>query len=198
GNRSDLAIGQDHARDRRVAKLAGPGTHLGMQLRCCEHLLAQVGGGVDQEPVLAVGTDGDRGLGAPEFGMIVSCGPADLASTVPLWNTAACCSPQDDDAKHDPSPGTASGTASGTPGKHKGGLRFASVPPRKGRISPEGPPASTDEIVAADYLRAAQAYMLISMPTGTSTIFGAFQAIMALLLETGQTARNWTNLRPVR
>jgi hypothetical protein len=28
-----------------------------------------------------------------------------------------------------------------------------------------------------DYLRAAQAYMLISMPTGTSTIFGVFQAI---------------------
>jgi hypothetical protein len=27
------------------------------------------------------------------------------------------------------------------------------------------------------YLRAAHAYMLISMPTGTSTIFGAFQAI---------------------
>jgi hypothetical protein len=26
-------------------------------------------------------------------------------------------------------------------------------------------------------LRAAQAYMLISMPTGTSTIFGFFQAI---------------------
>jgi hypothetical protein len=25
--------------------------------------------------------------------------------------------------------------------------------------------------------------MLISMPTGTSTIFGAFQAILALLLE---------------
>jgi hypothetical protein len=29
----------------------------------------------------------------------------------------------------------------------------------------------------AAYLRAAQAYILISMPTGTSTIFGAFQAI---------------------
>jgi hypothetical protein len=29
----------------------------------------------------------------------------------------------------------------------------------------------------AVYLRAAQAYILISMPTGTSTIFGAFQAI---------------------
>jgi hypothetical protein len=28
-----------------------------------------------------------------------------------------------------------------------------------------------------DYFRAAQAYMLISMPTGTSTIFGVFQAI---------------------
>jgi hypothetical protein len=35
------------------------------------------------------------------------------------------------------------------------------------------PGQSTD----AAYLRAAQAYMLISMPTGTSTIFGAFQAI---------------------
>jgi hypothetical protein len=29
----------------------------------------------------------------------------------------------------------------------------------------------------AVYLRAAQAYMLISMPTGTSTIFGVFQLI---------------------
>jgi hypothetical protein len=36
-------------------------------------------------------------------------------------------------------------------------------------------------LFAAAYLRAAQAYMLISMPTGTSTIFGAFQAILALL-----------------
>jgi hypothetical protein len=33
------------------------------------------------------------------------------------------------------------------------------------------------DITPAIYLRAAQAYMLISMPTGTSTIFGAFQAI---------------------
>src|SRR5206468_12479186 len=30
------------------------------------------------------------------------------------------------------------------------------------------------------YLRKAQAYMLISMPTDTSTIFGAFQAIRGL------------------
>ena len=41
--------------------------------------------------------------------------------------------------------------------------------------------------VATAYLRAAQAYMLISMPTGTSTIFGVFQAILALLQETGRT-----------
>jgi hypothetical protein len=33
------------------------------------------------------------------------------------------------------------------------------------------------------YLRAAHAYMLISMPTGTSTIFGVFQAILALLVK---------------
>ena len=32
----------------------------------------------------------------------------------------------------------------------------------------------------AIYLRAAQAYMLISMPTGTSTIFGVFQVILNL------------------
>jgi hypothetical protein len=36
-------------------------------------------------------------------------------------------------------------------------------------------------LFAAAYLRAAQAYMLISMPTGTSTILGAFQAIWVLL-----------------
>jgi hypothetical protein len=32
-------------------------------------------------------------------------------------------------------------------------------------------------VPCADYLRAAQAYMLISMPTGTSTIFGVFHVI---------------------
>jgi hypothetical protein len=40
------------------------------------------------------------------------------------------------------------------------------------RLSPE-PGRSFDAV----YLRAAQAYMLISMPTGTSTIFGVFQVI---------------------
>jgi hypothetical protein len=37
------------------------------------------------------------------------------------------------------------------------------------------------EIVAGNYLRAAHAYMLISMPTDTSVILGVFQAILALL-----------------
>jgi hypothetical protein len=38
-------------------------------------------------------------------------------------------------------------------------------------------------VVSTAYLRAAHAYMLISMPTGTSTILGVFQAILALLLK---------------
>jgi hypothetical protein len=40
---------------------------------------------------------------------------------------------------------------------------------------------------ACAYLGVAHIYMLISMPTGTSTIFGAFQAIWALpFIETGR------------
>jgi hypothetical protein len=46
-------------------------------------------------------------------------------------------------------------------------------------------------VSAIAYLRAAQAYILISMPTGTSTIFGAFQAILALLQKRDK-------LRPLR
>ena len=37
-----------------------------------------------------------------------------------------------------------------------------------------------------DYLRVALTYMLISMPHGTSTIFGVFQAILALLAKPGE------------
>src|SRR6185312_6916223 len=46
-------------------------------------------------------------------------------------------------------------------------------------------------MVRAAYLRVALTYMLISMPHGTSTIFGAFQAILALLA-------NGTNFTPSR
>jgi hypothetical protein len=47
-------------------------------------------------------------------------------------------------------------------------------------------------VIATSYLRAAQAYMLISIPTGTSTIFGVFQAIFHLLFarERQVTARD--------
>jgi hypothetical protein len=52
--------------------------------------------------------------------------------------------------------------------------------------------------VANGYLRAAQAYMLISMPTGTSTIFGVFQAISAFLPEQdgGLPYRNKDRITP--
>jgi hypothetical protein len=50
------------------------------------------------------------------------------------------------------------------------------------RVTPQVHLTLKREAIAAAYLRAAHAYMLISMPTGTSTIFGVFQAIMALLL----------------
>jgi hypothetical protein len=62
------------------------------------------------------------------------------------------------------------------------GLYFSSAP----QIQAKGTPASVQkqekfpnraERPKAHYLRAAQAYMLISMPTDTSTIFGAFQVI---------------------
>jgi hypothetical protein len=49
-------------------------------------------------------------------------------------------------------------------------------------VTPEGPPAVKRDADVAAYLRAAHAYMLISMPTGTSTILGVFQAILALLV----------------
>ena len=71
-DRVDLAIGQDHARDRAVTQLSC----LGMKLRRRDQLLAQVGRGVDQEPVRAVGADRDRGLGALQFGMFASRFPA--------------------------------------------------------------------------------------------------------------------------
>jgi hypothetical protein len=58
----------------------------------------------------------------------------------------------------------------------------AAVPPGACLGSEAKPASRTGQIVCfAAYLRAAQAYMLISMPTDTSTIFGAFQAIRTSL-----------------
>jgi hypothetical protein len=45
------------------------------------------------------------------------------------------------------------------------------------KVKREAPILGAAKRLGRDYLRAAQAYMLISMPTGTSTIFGVFQAI---------------------
>ena len=47
--------------------------------------------------------------------------------------------------------------------------------------------AGAGQTVRRAYLRAAQAYMLISMPTGTSTIFGVFQLIRFLPSSAGTT-----------
>jgi len=51
------------------------------------------------------------------------------------------------------------------------------------QIQQKAPPLLTGLCLAvrAAYLRVAHIYMLISIPTDTSTIFGAFQAILALL-----------------
>jgi len=47
--------------------------------------------------------------------------------------------------------------------------------------------------IASVYLREAQAYMLISMPTCTSTIFGVFQVIGGLPLVLARCSRRrWT------
>src|SRR6266545_6413904 len=78
---------------------------LGMKLRRMDQLLAQVGGGVDEIPVCAVSAERDGSLRGLQFRMFASCGPAHLAAAIPLRYAAARRSAQDDDAKHDPSPG---------------------------------------------------------------------------------------------
>ena len=50
----------------------------------------------------------------------------------------------------------------------------------------------------AAYLRVAHIYMLISMPTGTSTIFGAFQAIFCSPFEPGRTPPLLTKLLRIK
>src|SRR6266446_1208718 len=76
-----------------------------MKLRRRDQLLAQVRRRVDEIPVGAVGAEGDRSLGALQFGIVASCFPAHRTSAIPLRNAATCRGAQDDDAKHDPSPG---------------------------------------------------------------------------------------------
>jgi hypothetical protein len=59
--------------------------------------------------------------------------------------------------------------------------------PGEGHIAPAGPPCvKLHVVIGRDYLRTALTYMLISMPHGTSTIFGAFQAIFGAPCKTGR------------
>src|SRR3981189_31403 len=99
GYRVDLAVGQDHARDRAVAELA----IFGMKLRRRSQLLAQIGRGIDEIPGLGVAAYRNRGLGASEFGIFASRLPANRTSAIPLRNSASRRGAQDDDAKHGPS-----------------------------------------------------------------------------------------------
>ncbi len=84
-----------------MTKLPG----FGMKLRCRDQLLAQIGRSVDQKPVVAVGADRDRSLGALKFGLFGSRFQANRTSAIPLRNATTRRGAQDDDAKHDPSPG---------------------------------------------------------------------------------------------
>src|SRR5215469_818734 len=103
--------------------------------------------------------------------MFTSGGPAHRASAIPLRNSAACSGAQDDDAKHDPSPGNLDTRKVDTGCDTFPRFRNVSRPHVHLHRDVKRSPAA--------YLRAAHAYMLISMPTGTSAILGAFQAILA-------------------
>src|SRR3954464_9071988 len=114
--------------------------------------------------------------------MFASRCSAHRTSAVPLRNATTRRGAQDDDAKHDPS----------SPGDPSLNLQKHEVDPdvraqlRDRRSATPGPPALVILSLAA-YLRVAHIYILISMPTGTSTIFGAFQAIWLSFFETGRT-----------
>jgi hypothetical protein len=152
-----------------------------MKLRRRDQLLAQIGRRIDQKPVIAIGADRNRSLGAPEFGMFGSRRQANRTSAIPLRNTTTGRGAQDDDAKHDPSPGDS---------RYFEGGRHHDHDPMIGNVSRlEVHLKVKRKAVALAYLRAAHAYMLISMPTGTSTIFGVFQAIWALSFSTFSAGR---------
>src|SRR5438552_11628353 len=76
-----------------------------MKPRRRDQLLAQIGRRIDQKPVTAIGADRNRSLGALKFGMFGSRRQANRTSAIPLRNTTTGRGAQDDDAKHDPSPG---------------------------------------------------------------------------------------------
>ena len=114
----------------------------------------------------------------PEYsalGIPGRCRLAKRTETIPLRNTAAANGHPDRREKHcSPEPQTSEQKIRRWP------PLLCSVP-EPGAFTTGNPPPWKCEAVVSAYLRAAQAYMLISMPTGTSTIFGVFQAISDLL-----------------
>src|ERR1700742_4816786 len=76
-----------------------------MKLRRRGQLLPQIRRGIDQEPVVAVGADGNRSLRALKFWVLGSRGLTHRTAAIPLRNATTCRGAQDDDAQHDPSPG---------------------------------------------------------------------------------------------
>src|SRR5690606_36433546 len=98
----DFAIGEDDAGDGRMAQMAGAGMQRGGR----GDLLAQVGRGVDEEPVLAIGADGGRGHVGGEVGPAVARIGAIGAAAVPLRNAAACRGTEYDNPDHEPETAT--------------------------------------------------------------------------------------------
>ena len=122
-----------------------------------------------------VGADRNRSLRALQSGVFSPRCLANRTTAIPLRDPAARGGSQNDDAKHYASPGVSSISEVAADATRR---------PRIGNVvAGYGPPPSKCRTIAGAYLRAAQAYMLISMPTGTSTIFGVFQDITGLLLE---------------
>ena len=106
GDCVDFAIGEDHARYGRMALQA----RLGPQRRGIGNLLAQIGRGVDQKPVLAVGTDGDRSLVAADIELARARITAVVAAAIPLRHAAACRGTEYEDFSHSGKPRQAKST----------------------------------------------------------------------------------------
>ena len=94
----------------------------------------------------------------------------------------------------------------GAEGACSGASRFVRSSPllsRRRRRTPAAARYRVCEFSRADrfdtfYLRAAQAYMLISMPTGTSTILGVFQVIAFLPTSLARTSRRGRTYKDAR
>ncbi len=101
-DRVDLAIGQDHARDRRMAQRAWPGDEAAA---CAISCWRRSGEALTRNQCSPSALKAIDACVLCKFGMFVSRGPANLAAAIPLRYAAARRSAKDDDAKHDPSPG---------------------------------------------------------------------------------------------